>query len=56
MEHDHIIISDEDVMEIRRQNLYVSDFKVEYLGQFMEMSWVVNVAQPLKYITATYKI
>lgn len=56
MEHDQIIISDEDEMGIRRQNIYCSDFKVEYLGQFMEMSWVVNGGYPLNYITATYKI
>jgi hypothetical protein len=56
MEHNHIIISDEDVMEIRRQNIYCSDFKVEYLGQFMEMSWVVNGGHPINYIRATYTI
>lgn len=56
MEHNFIIISDEDDMEIRRQDIYFSDWKVEYHGQFMELSYVVNGGYPLDYIATTLKI
>ena len=50
MEHDFIIISSNNEMGQKNHNCYISDYKVEYLGQFMEVSYVVRPPTPLQYV------